>query len=290
MVEVNRRAEEGVWKSALVESSGGSAQEAELMITNLERANWHLLLGLTSGGRVLDVGAGTGTNSHALASHYSEVVALEPVQERVDFMRLRFAQEGLSNIRIVRGSLWDVPFGPQSFDVVVMNGVLEWIAEGQTGDPGQLQAKALQKIYRLLKPGGQLYIGIENRLAIGNFIGYPDPHCRLPWVTILPRRLAHWYCKSRGLSHGYRNYLYSSRGYRKLLRTNGFRNIEIYVALPSYNHPRFLVPMRNNVFSHCIRNFYETGRRWPRSLAHRALLRSGALKYLEYSYIILASK
>ena len=61
---------------------------------------------------MLDVGAGLGAHSHALACRFREVFALEPVREQVDFMRARFAQEGIRNVKILRASPWDIPFPP----------------------------------------------------------------------------------------------------------------------------------------------------------------------------------
>jgi ubiquinone/menaquinone biosynthesis C-methylase UbiE len=290
MIEVNRRAATGPWKAALLDFNDPVVQRASGMILNLDRANWQYLLDLPPASRVLDVGAGTGTNSHSLARHYREVVALEPVQERIEFMRQRFSQEQLSNIRIVRSSLWSLPFAPNSFDLVAMNGVLEWVPEGRTGDPKQLQTAALEGMFRLLRPDGYLYVGIENRTLPGYFIGYPDPHSGMPFVTILPRPLAHWFARRRGQKFGYRNYLYSSRGYRNLLAGAGFRDVEVYLALPSYNHPRFLIPMKGGAAAYYFRNFARPSGTWLRRLAHSILLKAGILKHLEYSYVILARK
>jgi SAM-dependent methyltransferase len=290
MREVNSLAQAGNnWKNVLLDSPDPDIQRASTMILNLERANWHYLLDLLPNSRVLDLGAGTGTTSHALAMHYREVVALEPVLERVQFMQHRFSQEKLSNVQLVRSSLWTLPFAPESFDLVAMNGVLEWVAEGRAGDPEELQKCALRNAFRLLRPGGYLYVGIENRFSPGYFIGYTDPHAGVPFVTVLPRPLAHWYARKKGLQ-GYRNYLYTSVGYRKLLRRAGFTRFEFYLAVPSYNHPRFLIPLTGNGFSYYSQNFNHIRSRGIRRLLHSLLLNLGVLKYFEYSFVILAGK
>jgi SAM-dependent methyltransferase len=290
MKEVNRLAATGPWKAALLESPDPAVRKASGMILNLDRTNWHWLLNLPPESRVLDLGAGMGANSHALGLQYREVVALEPVRERVQFMRQRFAQEGLSHVKVVRSSLWTLPFPPASFDLVLMNGVLEWVAEGRSGDPREIQLQALRNVHRLLRPGGAFYLGIENRMCLGYFIGYPDPHCGLPFVTVLPRPLAHWYARKKGKPDGYRNYLYSSRGYRKLLHQAGFRQLEVYLALPSYNHPRFLIPIDGSIFSYYTRNFTPANPSPVRELMKQVLLRMGLAKHVEFSFVILARK
>jgi SAM-dependent methyltransferase len=288
MVEVNRQAETGDWKAALLKHPDPSVQRAAQMILNVERSNWHCLVNLPPGSRVLDLGAGMGANSHGLARCYREVVAVEPVLERIQFMQHRFRQERLDNIKVVRTSLWELPFAAESFDLVAMNGVLEWVAEGRSGDPEQLQMDALRNAIRVLRPGGYLYLGIENRLCLGYFVGYRDPHCGLPFVTILPRPLAHWYARKKG-RNGYRNYLYSSRGYRKLLRKAGFSRVEVYLALPSYNHPRALIPLDRKIFSYFSRSFNGSTGGLRDSLRH-VLLKTGMLQYFEYSFAIVAQK
>ncbi|HTP33564.1 MAG TPA: methyltransferase domain-containing protein [Candidatus Acidoferrales bacterium] len=290
MREVNRAAETRPWKAVLLDSADPKVRRAAEMITALGRANWHLLANLPPESRVLDLGAGTGTNSHALALHYREVVAVEPVRERVEFMRRRFTQEGLSNIKILRSSLWKLPFPPESFDLVAMNGVLEWVAESVAGDPGEVQERALRKAASVLKPGGCLYLGIENRYCAGYFIGYPDPHSGVPFVTVLPRFLANWYSRRKGLAGGYRNYLYSSRGYRKLLLRSGFSRVEVYLALPSYNSPRFLIPLDGDAYSYYARNQHSGRPGRVRNAIWEVLLRLKLLKYVEYSFAIFAYK
>ena len=290
MLKVNALIREKYWKTVLLESEDASVRQASGMILNIDRANWHWLTDLGPQSRVLDMGAGMGTNSHALARRFREVFALEPVPERVEFMRQRFAQEGIGNVRVLRTSLWDVPFPPKSCDLVVLNGVLEWVATGREGGPRALQVAALKKAYQVLAPGGYLYLGIENRLPWQYFIGARDVHCGLPYVTVLPRPLANWYAKRRGQSEGYRNYIYSHRGYRDLLAEAGFADVQCYLAVPSYNAPRFYLPLKENVFSFYHKNFAPVRAGLPGRLANWVISQLRVLKYLQYSFAILAKR
>lgn len=290
MLKVNALIQDRHWKTVLLESEDASVRRAAEMILNVDRANWHWLIDLSPESRVLDVGAGLGANSHALARRFREVFALEPVQERVDFMRQRFAQEGIDNVRILKTSLWDIPFPPKSCQLVVLNGVLEWVATGQAGDPRALQVTALKRVFNLLSPGGYLYVGIENRMPYQYFIGAPDVHCGLPYVTVLPRPVANWYAKRRGQTEGYRNYIYSIRGYRKLLAAAGFQNVQFYLAIPSYNAPRFYVPVKDNVFAYYHQNFDPVRSSRLAACANWTLGRLGLLKYAQNSFAILAKR
>jgi SAM-dependent methyltransferase len=290
LLKVNTLIRTNHWRSVLLESDDPSVRQAAEMILNVDSANWHWLAGLNPQSRALDVGAGLGAQSHALACRFREVFALEAMPEQIDFMQQRFAQDGIRNVKILRTSPWDIPFPPESFELVVLNGVLQWLATGREGDPRELQVSAMKRAFQLLAPGGYVYIGIENRIPWRYFMGAADPHCGLPYVTVLPRPLANWYVKKRGQAEGYRNYIYSIRGYRKILAAAGFRNIQFYLAVPSYKTPRLYLPVKENIFSYYHKNFDPLRSGPLAALANRVLSGLGLLKYLQYSFAILAQR
>jgi SAM-dependent methyltransferase len=289
MRELNRITAATNSRTALLECDEPPVYRVSEIDLSLEQANWHWLLNLPAESRVLDIGAGMGTHSHALALRFREVIATESVLDHIQFMRQRFAQERLSNIKIVRTSVWDLPFAERSMDLIAMNGVFATVAEGVPGDPGELQREALRKVACMLRTGGYLYIGSENRYYPGYFLGHPDPYGGLPWVTVSPRPLAQWLARRKS-PDGYRNYLYSSRGYRKLLQKTGFTDIKLYAAIPSYNLPRFLIPMKGREFQHYARSFEGSPKELVRRAVKAALLKTNLLQNFVYSFAILARK
>jgi SAM-dependent methyltransferase len=289
--QLNRSIRQGEWKTQLLNSQACLDRSEAEVILNLDRANWHTLTDLTPDSRILDLAGGLGTIPHALAKRYREVVAMEAVPEQVDFMKERFAQEGLRNIKLIQTSPWRIPFAPESFDLIVTNSLLERVAIGRTGNPKRLQQEALAKVSQLLRPGGYVYLGVGNRLFWRYFAGAPDTYCGLRYIPILPRRLANWSARKQGCEAGYRNYLYSSRGYDTLLRHAGFTSRKVYLAIPDHNAARFYVPLEENIFSYYSVNFDPVRSGVLEQAAHWVLARTHILKYLQTSsFAVLARK
>ena len=201
------------WKEVLSTADDPDIARAFTFIANLNRVNWQYLLSSGRGRAALCIGEGRGTTAHALSGNYATVVATEQVLARVDFMRRRFEQDEIENVRVVRAAFPDLPFADGSFDLVVFNGVLEWLPSRQPSEPpAEVQRASLRKAFRLLKPGGHVYVGIENRWCYEYFLGAKDPHIGVPWVTILPRWIANWRTR-RVTGRRYDTYLYGRRGY-----------------------------------------------------------------------------
>lgn len=97
--------------------------------------------------RVLEVAAGTGLVTRALARSAGEVVATDYAEAMVGTLEARVRGEGLTNVRCEQADLYALRFEPGSFDAVVAANVLHLVPDL----PGALAA-----LRRVLKPGGLL--------------------------------------------------------------------------------------------------------------------------------------
>ena len=134
---------------------------------------------------------------------------------------------------------WDLnelpwPWDDESFEKVAALSVLEHLRQNLL--------TSMDEIWRILKPGGSLYIGIENRFGYEYFLGKPDDHSFVTYTSLLPRFLANHRMKKKRGRH-YRTYTYSYWGLKKLLREAGFRTANIAVSAPDYKNFAYLIPL-----------------------------------------------
>jgi len=219
------------------EASQRAAQQARRRIVDDDtRAGWLFLLDLPQHGAVLDLGCGLGALSMQLSRFYNRVVACDLTPERIQFLKIRAEQEGRTNIDYAcAGDTPRLPFPSAYFDAVILNGVLEWVPDSRNGDPRTIQQEFLADINRILKPTGQLYLAIENRIGYEYFFGKPDNHSNLLYGSLLPRSVANQYSLARR-GKPYRTYTYGIGGYRRLLRDAGFAFQHFYSTVPDYRH------------------------------------------------------
>ena len=99
------------------------------------------------GERILDIAAGTGTSSAALAKTGAHVVAADFSEGMIEVGRRR--QAGNANIEFVQADATALPFADNEFDAVTISFGLRNVVEPK---------KALAEFYRVTKPGGRVVI------------------------------------------------------------------------------------------------------------------------------------
>ena len=199
----------------------------------LEMASW------PEGGKVLDYGCGYGTIGLAAAQRAGEVFFVDSTLERLSFARERALEEGFSNCRFIAAQDWTMlPLADASLDLIVLNGVLEWVAAAPGNeDPAAVQMAFLNKMLSLLKPGATLFVGIENRFAARYLMGLPDDHSNRLFTSWMPRWMADLYMRARGQSAGYRTLTWSLTEIRRRFKLLGAGDLQVYSMVPDYRFP-----------------------------------------------------
>lgn len=208
------------------------------------KADGRLLVEMTRESSVLNVGCGLGVISLAFAQVAGRVIAADPTLECALFVQARSTAEGVTNVVPLHAGVFDLPFDGPTFDVVVLNGVLEWVPVSvQDGRPREVQLRALRTLGSLLEREGQLYVAIENRTGCQFLVGAQD-HGGTHFTSLLPRWGASVVTMLR---HGrsYRAYTYTYPGYVSLFREAALRVERAYAAFPDHRRLRRVCEVRD---------------------------------------------
>src|ERR1700754_37969 len=139
------------------------------------------LLGLPVGApiKLLEVGTGAGGIAHYFATR-----SVGPCD--VDAVDVRDQRQVKDGYRFTLIDSTELPFGNQSFDVVVSNHVIEHVGDRSA------QLNHLKEMRRVLTLEGMIYLAVPNRWML------VEPHFRLPFLSWLPRSLRTMYVQASG--------------------------------------------------------------------------------------------
>ena len=304
MLDLIALAEKGHWRTAARTMFGDSNPELYHYVADLNRASWIPILPIGPHSTVLDVNSGLGAVTHALALNYHHVVSVEPVAEMARFAKVRLNQEGLKNVELVQTTLSVLPFSKGTFDLIVLNGVLEWVREWRSSRTSrEAQIEALKNLRRLLKPHGVLVIGSENRIAHTRFLHRTDhapgqfTNRMVRWFPSLYRRLKRpgFYRSLVDPAKVHRPYTHTPHGYLNLLRQAGFPLVDLWWPPNGYNSPHTLFRVSSRV---AIKAHWEHERRdkdrvhgfaLARRIRHWALVDTGLIHMMFPDVIMIAT-
>ena len=104
---------------------------------------------VTDAARVLEVAAGTGLVTTAIAGVAHEVVATDYSSAMVAALELNVQSRSLANVRCEQADIYALSYEPASFDAVVAANVLHLVPDLEG---------AIAALRRVLRPGGKLVV------------------------------------------------------------------------------------------------------------------------------------
>ena len=111
--------------------------------------------------QVLEIGLGEGADSERLIRQGAYWSGVDLTAESIERVKIRLALRELPHRELRQGSVLDLPFADDSFDMVFSHGVLHHV-------PDVRQAQS--EIYRVLRPGGELVIMVYARWSLNYLV------------------------------------------------------------------------------------------------------------------------
>jgi SAM-dependent methyltransferase len=165
------------------------AGDAEVPLSHIES-----YIAISSDSRILDLGSGVGSFVVACRRRGLRAFGLEPdrIGRGARITSLQIASRRLAEPVCVSGVGERLPFPDACFDLVVMNQVIEHVAE---------QGMVAREAARVVRKGGVIYV------ACPNYLRFYEPHYKIFWTPLLPKGLGRIYLRLRGRSPAMLNQL-----------------------------------------------------------------------------------
>lgn len=188
------------------------------------------VLSVPEGGRFLDIGSGWGQITLSLARR-GEAYAIDQTVGRLRILREIARQEG-ARVNLIRGDIRSLPLREDYFDVIILNGVLEYTNLGQEAGDYAAHLATLRRVRSALTQRGSVYIGIENATGLKYLLGAPDDHTgRRDFTYLLDRE------------EGAAARTWALDQYLRLFEEAGLELSRAYACFPDYKLIRHMIDL-----------------------------------------------
>lgn len=141
--------------------------------------------------KVLEIGCYKGDVSIYLSPRFKKFYGIDIDEKAIKQAQSKKKPE---NLEFFASNAEELEFEDASFDLVICSHVYEHIPHPEV---------MMREIKRVLKTGGACYF------AAGNKIRVIEPHYRLPFLSCIPKKLAHFYLKITGKGDHYYESLFT---------------------------------------------------------------------------------
>jgi cyclopropane fatty-acyl-phospholipid synthase-like methyltransferase len=176
----------------------------------------------------------------------AHVTFVDSCLARLRAAHARAEQHNLNNTQFIACKSWNsLPSDLGAFDAILLNGILEWLptASGCQFDTVlDTQIDFLFKMQQILRENGKILLAIENRFALQYFMGYPEDHTDIQYLSIMSRNKANEvHLKEKGTE--FLAWTWSLNEYKKLLPKAHLKLADAYAIFPDYRFPRLIVSL-----------------------------------------------
>ena len=154
--------------------------------------------------KVLEIGLGLGADSEQIIRRGAQWTGVDLTAESVDRVKTRLQLRGVPYDDVIQGSVLELPFPDNSFDVVFSHGVLHHVPD---------IAQAQSELARVLRPGGEAVVMLYAKYSL-NYLVSVGIVRRLGLIAMYALDRAGWHFSSIYGRHvetarrvGLRNYL-----------------------------------------------------------------------------------
>lgn len=195
---------------------------------NLSRQRSALLrpLAIRRSDRVLEVGCGCGPLTRYLGEVCDHVTAIDSSSVRCDVARARVRD--LDHVNILNVGISDLDTSQQRYDWIIIVGVMEYFTCGDNVDNVN---RTLSCIGSLLDVGGRCAVGIENKLGLKYWAGYPEDHVSKAYYGL------------QGLYQRGEPRTYGRRELEDMLARAGMPHQMQFACWPDYQVPQLIYEM-----------------------------------------------
>lgn len=173
---------------------------------------------------LLDVGSSTGIVANYLSEYFGKVTGVDIDREAIEFAKQSFQK---SNLDFVIGDAMNLSFQDEEFNVVICSHIYEHVPDAIT---------LMAEIHRVLKVRGVCYFAAGNRLNIN------ESHYELPFLSVIPRPLAHLYMRLTGKGKFYYEKHLSYWGLKKLVsKFNLNEYTKKIIETPEFFHAEYII-------------------------------------------------
>lgn len=178
----------------------------------------------------LDIGCSSGIITSLLGNRFRMAIGMDIDQEAVQYAK---ARTPLPQVQFLIADSMVFPFRNNSIDVIVCNHIYEHVPYAD---------QMMDEAYRVLKEEGFCYFSAGNKCMI------IEGHYNLPFLSWIPKSLAHIYLRMTGKGDFYYEEHRSLRGLKKLVKRfrihdytlSVIRNPEKFFATDLFNPKSFL--------------------------------------------------